>query len=197
MPAVTVRSVIRGSAALLAVSAVLLAGCSSDEPAPRTLPPVGSSSAQPSKPSPTASAASAIPADARGATSEAASKFARHYMKSIEVAFATGDPAHLKDLSSTSCAGCQNFIAAVIEAAADGHVAREAQIVVGFAVSPALQSNSTTVDLRYERLPGSVVDRAGRIVSSIPGQESTDVQLTVTHDGSWSVEAFASVDAAQ
>ena len=183
---------VRAGCWLLAVTA-LLGACSGEEPA-GTLPPMASQSpltAAPGKTTPPQLAAAALPATAQGA-----SAFATYYMELIEYTFATGDATALRTASDAACLGCRNFLEAAAKASSAGEFAIDADIEVLEAVSPAIQAGETTVDLRYKRTNGTVVDGAGNVIKSIRAQNATDVQITVSRGRSWIVTAFTAVSAA-
>jgi len=117
-------------------------------------------------------------------------------MELIEYAFASGDGAALRTASDSDCVGCNNFLTGVADADAAGEIALGADIKVLEAVSPALVSGETTVDLRYERAAGTVVNQAGLRVTAIAAQSPTNVQITVSRRDIWVVSAFTKVEVA-
>jgi len=84
----------------------------------------------------------------------------------------------------------------VADADAAGEIALGADIKVLEAVSPALIFGETTVDLRYERAAGTVVNQAGLQVTAIAAQSPTNVQITVSRRDIWVVSAFTKVEVA-
>ena len=178
--------VIRVLGATLAL-AVVLTGCSSKEKAPSVLPPVPSASPSLAPLSP--------PPEAAAETSEGASAFARYYMEVLGRATQTADAAQLRSLSDSGCGGCQNLIAAVEEARANGQRVREADFRVLFAVAPLVQGGDVIVDMRYERLAGQLVDDEGRVVSAITAERAVDSQMRLMRrNNGWVVLGFRTVE---
>ena len=170
---------IRG--ALIALCVVVpLVGCS-DDPEPRTLPPVPSASPSPSVvPMPTVAAAE---------TPEGAAAFARYWMAVLESALATGDSSQLRALSDPACGGCANLIGAV-ESGQPGETIRGANFVVEFAEAPPVGQGETVVTLRYRRTAGELVPPSGQ-PTPIAAEGPIDAEMRLSHmDSTWIVLGF-------
>lgn len=175
---------IRGALTALCVMAALV-GCS-DDPEPRTLPPVASVSPSPS--------VVAMPAEAAAETPEGAAAFARYWIEVLEGALATGDAAHLRRLSDEGCSSCSNLIGAVEDVDTQGQLVRDAQFTVDFAESPPIEAGEVVVELRYRRGAGELLDAEGEVVASIAPEGPITAQMRLERRGpSWVVMGFRQV----
>lgn len=201
----------RSLAALGAAVVLALAGCSGEEARPSTLPPLASGSPSasavetPRTKGKTATAETTnlpkcageleptggVPQAAKAATPQGASIFARHYMDVLQRAIATADAVDLKHLSNRGCGGCQNLIAAVEAADNRGQRVRGGEFIVQFAEAPLPTADGVTVDVRYMRRPGVLLESGGEVVEEFAAEGPVDVQLRLGRAGaSWEVLGF-------
>ena len=190
---------IRGSAALLAFSAVLLAGCSSDEPAPQTLPPVASASPAESLPTPQASASGAepvpVPLEAQAPDAFGASSFARFYFGRVNEAYRARDARPIRALSAPQCKSCE-LIAADVDRLLAGaiSVGGSRYELSDVATAPALSDGSYIVDFRYSADAYVEQSEDGRIIRELPGRKSVSAQARlVRQDNAWRVSGLRDV----
>ena len=97
----------------LALSAVLLAGCTGD-PEPREPDPTGSTGPKPTATPPP------LPEAATQETPDGAASFVDHYLEVLNYASLSGDVAALEELSAEGCVACQRFIDTVADTYAGG-----------------------------------------------------------------------------
>ena len=193
---------------------VASAGCSSGEAEPSALPPVPSAEASASTgasassapldsgdgegttgPAPVSSPLT-IPAEAAAATPVGAGVFVRHYMTVLQAALASSDASQLQQLSDVGCGGCQNLIRAVEEARASGQRVRGADFLVQFVEAPPVEGGEVTVDLRYARAAGVLLDDGGSVVTPIAAEGPIDAQMRLRHQAdSWLVLGFRQISA--
>lgn len=125
--------------------AVLVSGCSGEDPGPTAVEPVGP--------------AAALPADpAVGAGGEDAVAFVRSWFAELDAAFVRRDSGGLRRMSTASCLSCASF-AATVDALRTRRVVRDGPgVVVLSAQAPPPEDDRATVDLHVD-IPGQV-DRA-------------------------------------
>lgn len=97
----------------LALTAVLLAGCS-DDPEPKEPDPSGSTSPEPTATPPP------LPEAATQETPEGAAAFVDHYLAVLNYAKQSGDFDALSEVSAGSCEGCQRLVGTVERTYAQG-----------------------------------------------------------------------------
>ena len=119
------RCVSRTRAVLTALSllpALLLVGCSDDDPEPKFGPSPSPSSVVSSSPSTSAASAPVaptMPAAARGSDATSAEAFVKFYWETVDYAQASGDVEPLRQLASRTCAPCRagvEYLEGVFEA---------------------------------------------------------------------------------
>lgn len=181
------RAVTGPTGAVLLALAVVLTGCTSAEPQPPALPPAPSVS--PSV------APLPLPPEAAAETAEGASEFARFYMQVLGHAIQLADPQQVRMLSDSGCGGCQNLISAIEDERTKGQSVLGAEFKVLAAVLPAVTpDDDVIVDLRYERMPGQLLDREGRTIDSIAAELPIDSQMRLGRvGGQWIVLGFRAV----
>ena len=174
-----------GVVAALTVS-VALAGCS-DDPEPRTLPPVESASPTPS--------VVPMPSEAAAETPEGAAAFARYFFDVVvNDGFSDSDSTRLRVLSHPECGGCNNLIEAVEEDVAPGERIEGGLFDVIFAEAPPVEAGDVIVDLRYAVSELRVLDEDGKVVRRTPAEAAIDAQLRLIRRGSgWVVRGFRNV----
>lgn len=118
---------VRGYAAWLAATAVVLVGCSDEGDSEGADPSPGPSSSTASDGGPASGSpradptpAPTLPAEAQVDSEVGAEAFARHYVDLMNHAQATGDAEALMAVSSEQCGGCQGLQTAAEESYADG-----------------------------------------------------------------------------
>ena len=178
---------IRGALTALCVAAAL-AGCS-DDPEPRTLPPLASASPSPS--------VVPMPSEAAAETPEGAAAFARYYFDVVvNAGFATGDAALLRSVSHPDCDGCNNLIQAVEEEVAPGERIEGGIFEVVFSEAPPVEAGDVIVDLRYGVSELRVLDSDGKVLRRTPADLGIDAQLRLVRQGrGWIVRGFRNVTA--
>ncbi len=131
------------------------------------------------------------PAVATVATAEGASAFARHYISVLQLALASGDTRALERISDPGCGGCTALAGAVKSAARAGQRVAGGAFVVDFAEAPPPEAGETTVEMRYARRSGMLVDAAGAKVADIPPEGPIDAQMRMRFTGDdWVVLGF-------
>lgn len=176
---------IRGALTALCVM-VALVGCS-DDPEPRTLPPITSASPSPS--------VVPMPSEAAAETPEGAAAFARYWIATLESALATGDASQLRSLSGPTCSSCTNLIGAAEDVKAQGQSIEGAGFAVDFAEAPPLEEGEVVVELRYRRASGKLLNSQGEVVSQIAPEGPINAQMRLSRQGSsWIVTGFRQVD---
>lgn len=169
---------------MLCVMAALV-GCS-DDPEPRTLPPITSASPSPM--------VVPLPPEAAAETPEGAAAFARYWFEALEAALATGDVSQLRGLSGQACSSCTNLIGAAEDVAAQGQSIQGAGFSVDFAEAPPVEHGVVVVELRYRRDGGRLLNSHGEVVSQIAAEGPINAQMRLTRRGeSWIVTGFRQV----
>ncbi len=103
------------------VAALLLSGCSGEEPSADHPPPSSPPTSPVTTTSPTPTPEPPVlPAAARENTKAGAVAFADFYIDLVNYAMETGDVGVLRAVSDKSCASCQNFIAILSDVYSDG-----------------------------------------------------------------------------
>jgi hypothetical protein len=150
----------------IVASALLLAGCSGDEPSasPRSEPPSTTPAASPPTPTPPS-----LPASARKPTKAGAVAFAYHFVDVLNYSAASGRLGELQEVSDSRCASCRNVargLADVYEAGGSLHGgglkvkahsalrAGPSLWTVGLEVSTAPQVIKASSNARPRRLKG-------------------------------------------
>jgi hypothetical protein len=171
------------------LAAVLLVGCGSEPEQPRTLPPVSAA------PSPSASAESQVPADARAETPQGAAAFAEFFYKQVARGFQTQNPSLVQEISLPSCEACTRYIESIQSVRDDDLRVEGGDFKILFAVSPAEDAaDEARVDVGWDFEPVKYYDSNGALVDSGPavsGVEET-MQL-VRRDDSWMVASLVQV----
>jgi len=103
---------LRKAAALLAVCALVVAGCDDDQDAAAPTPSSESSApAEPSDPAPSQRPAEpTLPPEAKGTSPRAAKAFAGYYVEVLDRALTTGLVKQLRSESAPHCSGCSDYI---------------------------------------------------------------------------------------
>ena len=177
---------VRAGCWLLALTA-LVSACSSEEP-PGALPPVPSVD---ESSSPRSNSPAALPSAAALETSQGAAAFATHFLTVVGDAYERADPDLVRRLSDPGCEGCNVLIAGIQSLRADGQVRVGGGYEVVSAVTPALTSKDTVVDVVYRRRAGQVVTADGGIVATAPAVLETEAQVRVLWEGQgWRVLGY-------
>lgn len=181
-----------------AVAALLLSGCSDDEPTPEFSDDVTASStaADPSttpvtESSPTAPVEPALPAEAEEATKAGAEAFVRYYVELIDFAQASGDVRGLTDAASRSCGTCSagaRSIERIHERG--GRIAGGTHDVSRLSSSESSGLPGTWIVLAHIDVGRQIVRGAGDLDAVYPAG-TTKVAFTVQHDsGRWQVTSW-------
>ncbi len=173
-------------AAVVVSLALVVGGCSADEPKPSTLPPVPAASASP--PAPT------VPAEAAADNAPGASAFARFYLDSANQAFAAGDADALRGYSSLDCGSCNNLIRA-IEAPVDPKERVEGGDYEVLDVTSTPSSDGEMLSLVTYRLSEvRVYDESGALIETDPAKPSITASMSLRRAGdAWQVLSFTNV----
>lgn len=170
------------------VLAAGLAGCSSQEEDPGSLPRLESAA-------PSAASAPTPPAEAAEEDADGASAFARHYVALIADAYARGTTDDLRAASAPGCEGCDAIIRAADEVAALGEKRVGGGYTVEEVASPPVQNGEVVVLLSYTRSAARFVDESGSVVATTAPVPRTSAQLMLIRQGnSWLVQAYQVVD---
>lgn len=182
---------------VVALCVTLLAGCTSSDPSPATLPTLGQAAGAPTGPptgAPTGPAPAvtgppvAVPASTTAATPAGAVAFARFFYAQVEAGFTRHQPALVRGLSRSTCAACARW-------ATEIEVARRAALrVTGVvfditsATAPAFTGTTVTVRVAYTSPSGHRYDRNGIQVAGTPAQPAAVELLGLVREGAaWKV----------
>lgn len=176
---------IRGALTALCVM-VALVGCS-DDPEPRTLPPITSASPSPS--------VVPMPSEAAAETPEGAAAFARYYLELMNAAFAAGDATEVRRVSDPGCGGCNNLIGAIEEPQKEGERVEGGDYVIGFAEAPPVEAGDVIVQLRYSLEEVRVYAPDGQLLRRKNAVPDVDAEMRLLRRGaSWVVAGFRNVE---
>lgn len=161
------------SAALVPLVLLLLGGCTGGgaEALPSPLPPA---------PSPSVSASPAalvVPPEARPATAEGASQFARFYLKVLSEAFVSGDVTQLQAISHPDCGTCSEFIKLTKADAAAGKQYEGGAFSPISAEATASAAGDDLVDVFYSRAASTTRDASGAVLKRGPGTKRELLQM--------------------
>jgi hypothetical protein len=173
----------KGVAAAVCCSALLLSACSGEDPPPRTLPTLASSA-----PAPTAVA---TPSGINAPDAFGARAFARYWFAELNRAFASSDAEPIERLSDPGCDSCRNLTASIEATAAKGHRYVGLQYALRFAEASPPEPGGTLVDLAWDITPSTEVDSVGRVVDRGSGESDLRGQLLLKRvANSWKVFGF-------
>ena len=117
-------------------------------------------------------------------------------MAVLEAALSSARTSELERISDPGCGGCRALLAAIRSARASGQRVTGASFVVQYAEAPLVEAGETTVDLRYVRQPGELVDVNGSVVAKIAAEGPVDAQMRMRKAGdAWLVLGFRQVAA--
>jgi predicted lipid-binding transport protein (Tim44 family) len=171
----------RALALTLAATAAVVSACGGSSGEPRTAPPVSTSPASASTPSPEATGI-----DAPGPQGAAA--FARFFYAQIQRAFETGDVSVLQKYSRSECETCQNFISSVNGTRAAGGRVEGYKITVLTAVAPADTGATARVDIVRNSTESIEYDKHGKVVDRAAGHKGIEEQMNLVRvNNSWQV----------
>ena len=168
---------------------VVLAGCGQDEP-PSALPSVTPVA---STPTGTPSAAPVVvPPEARAATPEGASAFARFFFDTLNEAYRTRDATALQAISHPDCKSCAVFVAQVKELRAKDQTLENGDYDVVDAATSEVVEREAIVDMLLSRPVSRLRDRRGAVVEA-EGEplDMRTAQMLVSHDnGRWAARGL-------
>ena len=166
----------------LALTAVLLAGCS-DDPEPKEPDPSGSTSPEPTATPPP------LPEAATQETPEGAAAFVDHYLAVLNYAAHTGDTEPLESLSEQDCSGCRDYAEHFAERAEAGGSLEGGDFRAGqITVKPYGSDTSLVTELKISS--GTVVETEGSPATSF-GESTETVTFVATYsEGKWSISQF-------
>jgi hypothetical protein len=131
-------------------------------------------------PTPSASAAPALPSEAQQPTREGAEAFARYYFAVYNHAFLTADPSLLKELSDGQCIFCNSTISAVQDIHDQNEHVIGGRITVTSAVAAeGIPTDRIVVNLRLDQDAGQTLSRTGVVDDTTPAQKGFRVDLAV------------------
>ena len=165
-------------AAVAGAALLVASGCTSDEaPEPAPLPTESASPSDTGSPSPTAPT---LPAEAEGTSPAAAKAFARHYVKVVNFASATGKIAELDDLSKTSCRSCTALIERIESVyAAGGSFEGDGWMVRSVRHQPFQPRNAPVLSVSIRISPQVMIEESGAAPVSFPGgRDQLTLRLT-------------------
>ena len=165
---------------------VALVGCS-DDPEPRTLPPVPSASPSPS--------VVPMPSEAAAETPEGAAAFARYFFAVVNAGLESGDAGHLRKISSPDCGGCRSLASAIEEEPSAGERIVGGLFDVLSAESPPVDAGDVIVEVSYAVSEIKVYGSDGAILRSTAAVPRTNGQVRLLRNGQgWIVQGFRSID---
>lgn len=158
------------------------AACGGEEPAAGpTLPPVTEA------PSPTPEV-EAVPGEAAEATPEGAAEFARFFYAEVARGFQTANPDLVSELSADDCQTCLQYIDSIQAVKEQGWRAEGGDFDILFAVAPAIEGDTATVDVGWNFAPVNYLDTDGNVAETGPPVDGVEEQLTLARNGeSWQV----------
>lgn len=166
----------------LALSAVLLAGCTG-EPEPREPDPTGSTGPKPTATPPP------LPEAATQETPDGAASFVDHYLEVLNYAAHTGDTDSLRALSGSECGSCEKYIDIVDTTYKSGGAYEEGD----WSVADVQVSDQGT----YWTVTGPVTTAGGRKRDDTNSKfqetsgSTTDMEFVLVRDtGSWRMYNF-------
>ncbi|MPR00302.1 hypothetical protein GB931_20745 [Modestobacter sp. I12A-02628] len=144
---------------------VLLAGCSSAEPASESLPATtATTTAAPTLP-PLGPADFPVPVEARQQTAEGAAAFAEYYVDLISYTTRTLDSSGIRQLSR-DCEDCEQVADGADTARAQGLRFLGGELTITSAGAPYMGAGTSEVAFLVEQAPLQVVDASGATVPS-------------------------------
>lgn len=154
---------VRQLAAVGAVAALLLAGCSDDGPTPQL--PDDSSASAPTE-TPTAAEEPSPPPETEGNGEVAAEAFVKYYFAMYDYAVNSAETRHLQELALPSCAACEGITDAIRATAQNGghirggtHDVRSVRVSeLGGATGTKTYRGNATVFTTEQVIEGSGVD---------------------------------------
>lgn len=174
-------------AAVVVALALVVGGCSEDEPAPGTLPPAPA-------PAPSTSDFPPVPAEAAADDAPAASAFVRYYLNLANRAFEAGDADALRRYSSPGCESCNN-LAGAIEAPVDPNERIEGDDYEVVDVTSTQSSAGEMLSLVTYRLSEvRVYDESGALIETDPAKPSITASMALRrYKNAWQVLSFTNV----
>jgi len=176
-------------AAVVVSLALVVGGCSEDEPKPSTLPPA-----------PTASASAAqlepAPQEAAADTPAGAAAFADFFFEELNRAYAERRPEIVTGLATDACKSCAATAADIQRLRdADHTVAGRRYILSSSEAPPADPDGKTLVDFRFTTDPYVEVDSSGKVAQEFPEEPTQDGQILLTRvAGAWRADGIRLLD---
>lgn len=172
----------------------LVAGCTTDEPAPVTpsvaVPEV---TATPS-PTPTTSpeAVKPVEPEAMGLPgTEGAAAAAEYFLSLYPYVYATGDLAPLQSMIDPECVFCADVVADVTADVAAGLTTVGGTVTVEATRSTQISEEFYSIDLTVETDPSQAIDGTGGVVESFEAGSGTAVLVVLGAPGRWIIRAVA------
>jgi len=168
-------------AAVVVSLALVVGGCSEDEPKPSTLPPA-----------PTASAGDgALPVDVQQATPVAASNFIRHFLDVVNEGFASGDATQVRALSAPTCGTCRSFADAIDSPSDSEERIEGGRFTVTDVATTLLPDGAASSLVTYTVSEVRVSRPNGDLISSTPEQPPVTASVSLQRGAhSWLVDKF-------
>lgn len=170
-------------AAVVVSLALVVGGCSADEPKPSTLPPAPPASSLASD--------GALPVDAQQATPVAASNFIRHFLEVVNEGFASGDATQVLALSAPTCGTCRSFAAAIDSPSDPEERIAGGQFTVTDVATTLLPDGAASSLVTYTVSEVRVSRPNGDLISSTPEQPPVTASVSLQRGAnSWLVDKF-------
>lgn len=182
-------TVLRGAAwaCALVAGALVIGGCTPDDPEPTPTTPVETSTSAPETSEPTV-AVPEMPAEAAEATAAGAEAWVAHWFELVNYAKATGDTTPLKDLSGQSCQVCAGTAADIDANYANGsHMeGGEARLLSSLSPPPDAR-NLVAVAATFTEDPATVVSADGSREPRNATPETRVDFVMVYEEGRWAL----------
>jgi hypothetical protein len=186
-----------GASALIVAGAVVLAGCTGDDPEPTpttTSSAPTSSTSEPTTSEPTV-AAPEIPAEAAAQTPEGAAAFTGYWIDLMNHAYATGDTQPLEAITSPDCTECRGFVTDLQSSLRGGNRIEGGSISVANLVGGLLSADNTSiVSGSFEQAASTTVAPDGEVVEETPATARQPIAFYCSWSGSgWTLRRVVAV----